>query len=164
VADDAVHAVLRCAGVDEWCVVSVRSDHDRAALSKVMEVAELPKNRTEFVAAVTAWTESRDKADIARSLQDAGVPAGPMNRAVDVLADPQLRHRKVFANMVHPLFDAPMPAEQRSAPSRHIPDAGLRPAPMPGEHTREICHKLLGMAVEESDRLITEGVLFSWSP
>lgn len=163
VADDAVHAVLRCVGDDEWCVVSVRSNDHRAALSRLMGVAELPNDRTEFVAAVSAWTETRDKAVVTRLLQDAGVPAGPMNRAVDVLADTQLGHRKVFANMVHPLFDAPMPTGQRPAPSRHIPDAELRPAPMPGEHTREICHKLLGMAVEETDRLITDGVLFSWT-
>ena len=41
--------------------------------------------------------------------------------------------------MVHPLFDAPMPTETGPAPYRHIPPAELRPAPMPGEHTREIC-------------------------
>jgi hypothetical protein len=34
---------------------------------------------------------------------------------------------------------------------------------MPGEHTREICHDLLGMDAEETERLITTGVLFSWA-
>jgi crotonobetainyl-CoA:carnitine CoA-transferase CaiB-like acyl-CoA transferase len=160
-ADDAVHAVLRCAGDDEWCVVSIRSDDERAALARVMEVAELPHDRTEFVAAVSAWTEGRDKADVTRLLQDAGVPAGPMNRAVDVLADPQVVFRGLYTQLVHPLFDAPMPAETGPAPYRHIPAAELRPAPMPGEHTREICHEVLGMSVEDTDRLIAEGVLFS---
>ena len=164
VADDAVHAVLRCAGDDEWCVVSIRSADERAALARVLGVSELPGDRTKFVTAVSAWTEGRDKADVTRLLQDAGVPAGPMNRAVDVLADPQVGFRGLYTELVHPLFDAPMPSETRPAPSRHIPAAELRPAPMPGEHTREVCHKLLGMAVEETDRLISEGVLFSWSP
>jgi hypothetical protein len=31
---------------------------------------------------------------------------------------------------------------------------------MPGEHTREICQKLLAMDADEIDRLIAEGVLF----
>ena len=68
-----------------------------------------------------------------------------MNRAVDVLADPVLLHRKLFTDMVHPLFEQPMPTETGPAPYAHIPRAELRPAPMPGEHTREICQKLLGI-------------------
>ncbi len=86
-----------------------------------------------------------------------------MNRAVDVLADPQLGYRRVFADMAHPLFDAPMPTEQRPAPSRHLPDAELRPAPMPGEQTREVCRDQLGLGDDEIDRLIADGVLFSWT-
>ena len=46
-------------------------------------------------------------------------------------------------------------------PICHIAPAELRPAPMPGEHTREICQKLLGLDADETDRLIAEGVLFA---
>ena len=87
-----------------------------------------------------------------------------MNRAVDVLADPVLLHRKLFTDMVHPLFDHPMPTETGPAPYVHIPRAELRPAPMPGEHTREICQKLLALDTDEIDRLIAEGVLFTSRP
>ena len=84
-----------------------------------------------------------------------------MNRAVDVLADPVLLHRKLLTDMVHPLFDLPMPTETGPAPYVHIPRAELRPAPMPGEHTHEICQKLLALDTDEIDRLIAEGVLFT---
>jgi crotonobetainyl-CoA:carnitine CoA-transferase CaiB-like acyl-CoA transferase len=147
--DPAVHAVYPCAGDDEWCVVSVRSDDDRAALFSITGGMELSE-----------WTRDRDKTDVAHTLQQAGVPAAPMNRAVDVLDDPQVTFRKLFSDMTHPLFDAPMPTETRPAPYQHIPPAQLRPAPMPGEHTREICQKLLAMDTDEIDRLIAEGVLF----
>ena len=63
--------------------------------------------------------------------------------------------------MAHPLFDQPMPTETGPAPYPHIPRAELRPAPMPGEHTRDICQKLLGLDPEEIDRLIADGVLFT---
>jgi crotonobetainyl-CoA:carnitine CoA-transferase CaiB-like acyl-CoA transferase len=63
--------------------------------------------------------------------------------------------------MTHPLLDAPMPAETGPAPYLHIAPAELRPAPMPGEHTREICQKLLALDADETDRLISEGVLFT---
>ena len=162
VADDpAVHAVYPCDGDDEWCVISLRSDADREAMAATLGRDALPGDRAELIAAVSEWTSSRDKTVVADVLQRAGVPAAPMNRAVDVLADPQITFRKVFSDMAHPLFDAPMPTETGPAPYRHIAPAELRPAPMPGEHTREICQKLLAMDADETDRLIAEGVLFT---
>ena len=162
VADDpAVHAVYPCDGDDEWCVISLRSDADREAMAATLGRDALPGDRAGLFAAVSEWTSSRHKTVVADVLQRAGVPAAPMNRAVDVLADPQITFRKVFSDMAHPLFDAPMPTETGPAPYRHIAAAELRPAPMPGEHTREICQKLLAMDADETDRLIAEGVLFT---
>ena len=161
VDDPAVHAVCPCDGDDEWCVVSLRSHADRLALAAVMGGDALPRDRAELIAVISQWTSSRDKTAVAEALQRAGVPAAPMNRAVDVLADPQITFRKVFSEMTHPLFDAPMATETGPAPYQHIPPAELRPAPMPGEHTREICQKLLALDAEETDRLIAEGVLFT---
>ena len=150
VAGDAVHTVYPCDGDDEWCVISVRSDDDRAALAAVTGGTD-----------VSEWTRARDKTEVAQLLQNAGVPAAPMNRAVDLLTDPQISHRKLFSDMVHPLFDAPIPSERSPAPYTHIPPAELRPAPMPGEHTREICQKVLAMDADEIEHLIAEGALFT---
>jgi crotonobetainyl-CoA:carnitine CoA-transferase CaiB-like acyl-CoA transferase len=150
VDDPTVHGVYPCDGDDEWCVISLRDDRDRLALAAVTGGSD-----------VSEWTRTRDKMDVAEALQRAGVAAGPMYRAVDVLADPQLTYRKVFSDMTHPLFDAPMPTETAPAQYLHIPPAELRPAPMPGEHTREICQKLLAMDADEIDRLIAEGILFT---
>jgi crotonobetainyl-CoA:carnitine CoA-transferase CaiB-like acyl-CoA transferase len=160
---ESVHGVHACTGDDEWCVVSIRSAADREALAGVLGLTQLPESQRELADVVSAWTATRDKGEVTRLLQRAGVPAAPMNRAVDVLDDPQVVFRGLFTEMTHPMFDTPMPTETRPAPSRHIPPAELRPAPMPGEHTREICHKLLGMDAEETERLITAGVLFSWA-
>ena len=161
--DDAMHPVFPCAGDDEWCVISVRSDDDRVALAKVMGLAELACSPDEFIAQVSEWTSARDKEEIVEAIQDAGVPAGPMNRAVDVLADPQLAFRRLYADMVHPLFEAPIPSETHPAPFRRIADVPRRPAPMPGEQTREIVADVLRLDADETDRLIAEGVLFAWS-
>jgi len=162
VADDpAVHAVYPCDGDDEWCVISLRSGADREAMAAATGHDALPSERAELIAAVSQWTSGRDKTVVADVLQRAGVPAAPMNRAVDLLADPQITFRKVFSDMPHPLFDAPMPTETGPAPYRHIAAAELRPAPMPGEHTREICQRLLAMDADETERLIAQGVLFT---
>ena len=158
-ADRSMHGVYPCAGDDEWCVISLRSEDDLDALAAAMGRRGL--TRDDVSAVVSDWTRALDKAEIAKRLQDAGVAAAPMYRAVDVLADPQVRHRKLFTDMAHPLFDAAMPSETGPAPYRHIPPAELRPAPMPGEQTREICKRLLAIDTEETERLIAEGVLFT---
>ena len=158
---DAVHAVYPCTGDDEWCVVSLRSNLDRDALAAAMGRTDLPRDRGELIAAVSNWTAGLDKNAVVDQLQRSGVPAAPMNRAADLLSDPQLAFRKLFSDMVHPLFDAPMPTETGPARYTEIPPCELRPAPMPGEHTREICQKLLALDANEIDRLIAEGVIFT---
>jgi crotonobetainyl-CoA:carnitine CoA-transferase CaiB-like acyl-CoA transferase len=161
VDDEAVHAVYPCDGDDEWCVISVRSDDDRAALAAVMGRDDLPCERADLLAVVSEWTAARDKADVTERLQRAGVPAAPMNRAIDIPSDPQVSFRKLLSDMTHPLFNAPMPSETGPAPYTAIPRAQLRPAPMPGEQTLEICQTVLELTAEETDRLIADGVLFA---
>ncbi len=159
--DESIHGVYPCAGEDEWCVISVRSEADRAALSAAIGGADVPRGRTEFLAAVSEWTRARDKSDVTETLQAAGVPAAPMNRAVDIPTDPQVVSRRLYSDMPHPLFDVPMLSETGPAPYTGIPAAELRPAPMPGEQTRQICHEVLGLSDEETDRLIADGILFA---
>jgi crotonobetainyl-CoA:carnitine CoA-transferase CaiB-like acyl-CoA transferase len=171
--DTSVHDVYPCAGDDEWCVISIRADADWRSATAVFGLPELADDerfatggariahRHELLAQVSAWTRTRPPLQVAEALQSAGIPAGQMNRPPDVLEDPQLRARKLFTDMTHPLFDHPLPAETGPAPFRHIPPAPQRPAPLPGQDTREICHKILGMSSEETERLINDGVLFA---
>jgi crotonobetainyl-CoA:carnitine CoA-transferase CaiB-like acyl-CoA transferase len=171
--DTSVHAVYPCSGDDEWCVVSIRSDADWRSAATVLdrpELADDPRfasgnsrraNRRELIAQLSEWTSMRTPLQAAEALQSAGVPAGPMNRPPDIPEDPQLRHRDLFRDMTHPLIGHPLPAETGPAPFRHIPPAPQRPAPVLGENTRDICGKVLGMSVEETERLISAGVLLA---
>lgn len=160
--EDIVDAVLPCAGDDEWCVISLRSPTHRAALAELIGCAQLPRERNRWIAAMSEWTSGRDKDEVVMSLQQRGVAAGPMNRAADVTADPQVMFRKLFTDMTHPLMDRPIPAETGPAPFTRIPRAELRPAPMPGEHTHEICRRVLGLSTGEIDELISDGALFAY--
>jgi crotonobetainyl-CoA:carnitine CoA-transferase CaiB-like acyl-CoA transferase len=171
--DTSVHQVFPCTGDDEWCVISIRTDADWRSASAVFGMPALADDarfatgesrvahRDELVEQVSAWTRSRTPLHVAESLQSAGVPAGQMNRPPDVLEEPQLRERKLFSDMTHPLFDHSLPAETGPAPFRHIPSAPQRPAPLPGQDTREICQKILGMSSEETGQLINARVLFA---
>lgn len=171
--DTSMHEVFPCAGDDQWCVISIRTDADWRSATVVFgspELSDDPRfetgearlaHRAELVAQVSAWTRDRSPVQVAEALQEAGVPAGQMNRPPDVLEDPQLWDRKLFSDMHHPLFDHPLPAETGPAPFRHIPPARQRPAPLFGQDTREICHKVLGMSSDETERLINSRVLFA---
>ncbi|HUO39425.1 MAG TPA: CaiB/BaiF CoA-transferase family protein, partial [Mycobacterium sp.] len=143
------HGVYPCAGDDEWCVISLRDDGDRRALAASMGA------HTD----IAAWTRTLDKASLTATLQRAGVPAGPMNRPGDVLDDAQVRCRHLYTDMVHPLLDRPLPTETGPAPYVRIPRSPLRPAPMPGQDTREVCQRLLGLDAGEIDRLMAQGAL-----
>ncbi|WP_343710639.1 CoA transferase, partial [Mycobacterium sp.] len=163
--DTGVHAVCPCAGDDEWCVISIRSDDDWRSATTVFGSPESAgdqrfttgesrvAHRREMTALLSEWTRARAPLQVAEALQAAGVAAGPMNRPPDILDDPQLRHRKLFSDMTHPLFDHPLPAETGPAPFRHIPPAPQRPAPLPGQDTREVCRKVLQISAEETERL-----------
>ncbi|MFB1298320.1 CoA transferase [Mycobacterium sp. pW049] len=159
--DDAVDAVFPCCGDDEWCVISLRTDVHRTRVAGLLGRAELPTARAELIGALSHWTASRDKDEVAEALQQLGVPAAPMHRAADVAADPQVVFRKLYTDMVHPLLARPIPAESAPAPFTRIPRAELRPAPMPGEHTHDICRRVLGLSVEQIDGLINDGALFA---
>jgi crotonobetainyl-CoA:carnitine CoA-transferase CaiB-like acyl-CoA transferase len=171
--DTSVHAVCPCAGDDEWCVISIRSDADWHNAAAVLGRPELlddsrfaggesrNAHRRELIEQLSAWSSARTPSQAAEALQSAGVPAGPMNRPPDIPEDPQLRHRNLFRDMTHPLVGHPLPAETGPAPFRHIPPAPQRPAPVLGENTRDICAKVLGMGTEETERLISAGVLLA---
>ena len=150
VHDEAEHLVLACAGDDEWSVVSIRSDADRQALAAVTGGA-----------ALADWTARHTPQEVAERLQAAGVAAGPMYRPDDVYDHPQLRLRHVLTDMVHPMFDVPLPAETGPARFRNIPDAPQRPAPLPGADTRQVCRDVLGMTDARTQELIDAGVLFT---
>lgn len=165
--DDAEHLVLRCAGCgdgtddDEWCVVSLTSRAERHAASRVIGEPATAGSEAGLAGALAGWARHRSPAEVAARLQEAGVPAGPMNRADDILADPQLRERGLLTEMHHPCLEVGLPAEARTAVFRNIPPAPQRAAPLPGADTRQICRDVLELDPPDIEHLIAENVLFA---
>ena len=169
--DPSVHGVYPCQGDDEWCAITIDAEADWQAIASAFGRNELAKD-PRFVTAARRW-ESRDQLrkivaeytrllsplDIALILQDLGVPAAPMYRGADVLTDPQVRHRRLYTEMVHPALDVALPTETRPALYRHIVAADLRPAPRLGEHTHDVCRRMLALNADDIEQLITDGVL-----
>jgi crotonobetainyl-CoA:carnitine CoA-transferase CaiB-like acyl-CoA transferase len=166
--DVAPAGVFPCAGDDEWCVITVRDDADWQALATatglpddpdLRSVAGRAARREQIEAQLAAWTSRHDPAQVEEKLQAVGVPAAAMLRLPDELAHPQLVARDSFHTLHHPLLSSPIPTAARLARFSSVPDPALRPAPISGEHTREICASLLRMKADEIDRLVATGVL-----
>ena len=80
-------------------------------------------------------------------LQEAGIPAGVVQKSSDLLKDPQYAHRKFYRYMKHPeMGDIPYAGHQYQMSSY---ENGPRfPAPTLGQHSFEILGDLLGMSNE----------------
>ena len=168
-AGDAPRGLYPCAGDDEWCVVTVRGDDDWMRLEGVLETGlDLPTagdriaQRDQLDALVSAWTSARSPRIAMAELQAAGVPAAMMQRVPELLDDPHLAARGFFRTMEHPRIAETMPTENAPAVFANAEDPTLNPAPLPGEHSREVLSRVLGLPAEEIDALIAAGVVEQW--
>ncbi len=84
-----------------------------------------------------------------------------MVRLPELLTDPpHLSARDAYTQLEHPLLPGgPLPTAVRVARFTSIPDAPLRPAPLPGADTHEIAVGLLGLDDAEYRRFVADGIL-----
>jgi crotonobetainyl-CoA:carnitine CoA-transferase CaiB-like acyl-CoA transferase len=161
--DHAPQGVFPCVE-DGWCALTVRGDEDWAALCRLLDRADLAGRfaraedrraaaaQPEIEAALAAWTATRTSAQAMEQLLAAGVPAGAVQDAREVLFDPQLAHRRHWVRLEHPemgvaVYDGPV------AQLSQTPAVLSRPAPLLGQHTREVCAELLGIAGDDFEAL-----------
>ena len=100
---------------------------------------------------------TRTKAEWIAAFDAAGVPVGPVNSIGEALADPQTLARGMVVDLVHPLAGA---TKALGCPVHFsaTPTSVTRPAPMLGEHTREVLTQA-GYAAAEIDAFVAEGVV-----
>ncbi len=168
----APNGVYPCRGGDRWIAISVETEAQWVALAEELGAPEWVDgerfgsllarhhHHEELDLAIAQKTRDRDPYELMQRLQGLGVPAGVVQTAKDMIEnDPQMRHRGHWVSLMHPemgrsIYNAP-PFRLDPGPEKLL----LEPAPLFGQHTREICSDLLGMTEQEIDRLIQEGVL-----
>jgi len=166
----APHNTYRCKGNDKWCVITVFTDDDWERFCsgignpewtkdpKFADISGRLKNVEELDQNIEAWTLQYDPDVVMHALQAVGVAASAVQRAQDVINDPQLQWRSAIEEMEHPV------SGKRLYPSTPFNMSDMvfpsnRPAPMLGQHTEEICRKDLKMADSEIESLKLGGVL-----
>ena len=157
------------AASDQPIVIAVGNDRQFGRLAEILGAPEWAAderfatnsarvaNRTELVALIAERIAERTAADWLAALEAAGIPAGPINRIGQALADPQAQYRQVVRELgpgrlgAVPTVGSPLRFDGERA------DADL-PPPALGEHTAEVLARI-GIAEAEIERLRAAGVI-----
>jgi crotonobetainyl-CoA:carnitine CoA-transferase CaiB-like acyl-CoA transferase len=169
--------VYRCGDVDaegardRWVAVSVADDEQWRGLCRVVGAPGWALDPALFDADgrrgvedgidefVAAWCATRSVAAIVPALCGAGVPAEPVVPAHEHHLLDQVVWRGLFEAVDHPVTGT---VDFIGAPFRHAngPHVHNRaPAPLLGQHNREILTRILGLSDEEVDALEAAGVI-----
>ncbi|MFC7240982.1 CaiB/BaiF CoA transferase family protein [Catellatospora aurea] len=107
---------------------------------------------------IAAWTRTPHPDKLLAALHDAGVPAGGVYTAKDILADPHVAAREAVVRVPHPDFgELPM---QNVAPRLSADPGSVRWAgPALGQHNDEVYGNLLGLSETERAQLRERGVI-----
>lgn len=163
------NGVFAARGEEQWLALSCRSDDEWQALVDLMgrpawatnpglATAEGRRAAEDAIEEeLAAWIAGRDRDELFRDLQQAGVTAGPVLSAKDVTEDPHAAQSPAFqrldATEDYPSTEFPAPSFTFSRS-----DITIRTAPaLLGEHNDYVYRELLGVSDEEYAKLEAEG-------
>ena len=110
------------------------------------------RNRLELIPLLEPLVKTRSRDAWVDALEAAGVPCGPINNIDQVFDNPQVQARGIKVDIPHPLAGT---APQVASPMRfsETPIEYGVPPPTLGQHNEYVLRELLGMQVEEIERL-----------
>jgi crotonobetainyl-CoA:carnitine CoA-transferase CaiB-like acyl-CoA transferase len=170
--EHAPHGIYRCAGEHNWIALACETDDQWRGLARAIEIERLADDKRFADASARKTNEDELDAELSRAfcsinaddcvarLRDAGVIAAPVNSAPAVMADPQIQSRDYFVAIERAVVGTHL---YPGAVAR-IPDTPLRadePAPLLGEHNRQILSELLGMSDDDIAELERSGIIGS---
>ncbi|MGI8554021.1 MAG: CaiB/BaiF CoA transferase family protein, partial [Dehalococcoidia bacterium] len=160
----APQGVYPCRGADRWLALTLANDEEWEKLVDLLgrpvwasgpELATAAGRRRQTAlidAHLANWTRDQDQMELMKRLQAAGLRAGAVLDAAQVLADPHLTARGLFVEVDHPdgrslpLAFNPWRCNGRREPVR-------RRAPALGEDNDYVFHDLLGLNRSQIDEL-----------
>jgi crotonobetainyl-CoA:carnitine CoA-transferase CaiB-like acyl-CoA transferase len=174
----APHGAFRCAddpdsvlSPDRWVVVACRDDAEWRATAAALghpEAAADPKfatfaarkqNEDELESLIGSWTRDGKAEEVCSALQAAGVPSGVVQNSQDLLdRDEHMKSRGYYQYVEHPEAGR----EAHDGPAfvlSETPGYIAGPAPLMGEHTMDVCERIIGLNLDEIADLLAEGVL-----
>jgi formyl-CoA transferase len=126
-----------------------KANQGRAAHSKLLDEA------------IGDWTAGRSLHEVMAVMVEAGVPAGPVYTAREIVADPHFRAREMFVDYpVRIDGDAEPVLFPGIVPKLELRPGGMRwPGPELGQHTDDVLSELAGTTEDELEELRRQGVI-----
>ena len=116
------------------------------------------ERQAELDALIEAWTLERTIDEVEAAMSEAGVPAGRIYRAPDMLADPHFKAREALIELEHPRWGK-LPMQNAFPKLSLTPGSVRRPAPQTVGQDNADVYGDLGLAPAELDSLKAAGVI-----
>ena len=167
----APQGCYRCRGDDRWLVISIENDEEWSSFCRAVghpeweederfaDVLGRHEHHDELDQLIEGWTSEQDHLEAFHLLQRAGVTAGPVFDGKDILLDPHFRERRYFDIVEHPLLGRRPINRQLVANFDRFEASVPGPAPLFGQHNKEVFQGLLGLSDEELAELEQENVI-----
>ncbi len=157
------HGCYPCAGDDRWIAIAVDCDDAWQSLCRVMRRPDWAADaryadalgriryRAELDKMLAFETRAHDNHELMARLQAAGVAAGAVMDSADLLFNEHLKERRFYEVVEHHPDTGmpPLPYAGRPWKLSGTPAIPPRPAPLMGEHNRELLANLLGRTDDE---------------
>ena len=165
----APHNIYPCRGDDSWCALAIFSEAQWKGLGSAMGNPEWSReirfstflrrqrNKDELDKLISEWTVTLTAEEVMYKLQEAGVPAGVVQKSEQLYNDPQLKHRGYFWEVDHPVIGRHL-LESQAFQLPKSPRKLRMPSPCIGEHNEYVCREILKLPDEEFVELLSEGV------
>jgi crotonobetainyl-CoA:carnitine CoA-transferase CaiB-like acyl-CoA transferase len=162
----APQGLYACAGAERWLALAVVTDDHWDALRELMghpAWAQTIDRRAEHDRVdeeLAAWCADRQLDDLVEELAAVGVPAAPVIVPRDIADNPQMRARRFFEALAHPVTGT---HELPGLPFRFV-SRGEQPwyrsaAPTLGQHNHEVLREQLGLDDAEIEGLRARHVI-----
>ena len=170
-AGRAPQGVYPCVGRDRWIAIAVIDDASWNGLCEVtgmadlrhLEIDERWRRHDEIDQRLSSFTAKCDDRMLMKDLQEAGVPAGAVLDAADVVDDPQLASVGFFVPLTH--AEAGTHVWPRFAARLSLtPPTMRRPAATMGEHNEYAALDLAEISQSEYMTLLNAGVMRTMPP
>jgi len=133
----------------QWVFIAAANDRFWGRLASALGLAELAadprfaknvdrvKHRTELEAILERTIAALEREPLLKALEEAGVPATPVNTVDQVMDDPQTAARGMVDRVVHPVLGE-IPVVSTPVKFSAMPAGVRKAAPLHGEHTDEV--------------------------